>query len=166
MIDAPRRLRPAWAAALLLVMAACGGAEPPEPPDETGLPRGILTITGGGPAVRVRVEIAETPEAKVRGLMGRRSLAPDAGMVFLEEEPIASGFWMKDTLIPLSVAFWDNEGRIFRIFDMEPCPEEPCPTYSPDGEWVGAVEVNQGFFDQRGVEVGDRVDLERLPAEP
>jgi uncharacterized membrane protein (UPF0127 family) len=68
---------------------------------------------------------------------------------------------MKDTLIPLSIAFWDREGRIFRILDMEPCREETCRLYEPGGLWWGAVEVNQGFFEDRGVEVGDRVRLEK-----
>jgi uncharacterized membrane protein (UPF0127 family) len=44
---------------------------------------------------------------------------------------------------------------------MEPCTEDPCPSYSPDGEWIGAVEVNRGFFGENGVEVGDRVELIR-----
>jgi uncharacterized membrane protein (UPF0127 family) len=160
MIDVPHRLRPASILVLGLVLAACASQEA-RPPEASGLPRGVLTITGEGPEVQIQVEIAETPEAKSRGLMGRPSLASDAGMVFLEEEPVTSGFWMKDTLIPLSVAFWDRDGRIFRILDMEPCREEPCPTYDPQGEWVGAVEVNQGFFDRNGIEIGDRVDLER-----
>jgi uncharacterized membrane protein (UPF0127 family) len=159
MIDATRWVRPASAIAVALLLAGCARTQQPEPP---GPPRGVLTISGDGPEVRVSVEIAETVEAKQRGLMGRRSLAPDAGMVFLEQEPAVSGFWMKDTLIPLSIAFWDEEGRIFRVIDMEPCLEEPCRTYDPRGAWVGAVEVNQGFFEEHGVEVGDRVKLERL----
>ena len=158
MIDAPRRVRPAWAVIVALLLSSCAGTQPAEPP---GPPRGVLTISGNGPTVRVRVEIAETVEAKQRGLMGRRSLAPDAGMVFLEEEPAVSGFWMKDTLIPLSIAFWDEEGRIFRILDMEPCLEDSCRTYQPRGPWVGALEVNQGFFEDHDVEVGDRVAITR-----
>jgi uncharacterized protein len=159
MIDAPRWVRPA--AALLLggwLLASCVQTEQPEQPPRS---QGALTISGDGPDVRVQVEIAETAEAKARGLMGRKSLPENSGMVFLEDEPAVSGFWMKDTLIPLSIAFWDEEGRIFRILDMEPCLEESCPTYEPGGAWVGAVEVNQGFFEEHGVEVGDRVELER-----
>jgi uncharacterized protein len=158
MIDVPRWVRPASLLLLAVALAGCARTQQPEPP---GPPRGILTISGDGPQVRVIVEIAETPEAKARGLMGRTSLAESAGMVFLEDEPAVSGFWMKDTLIPLSIAFWDEDGRIFRILDMEPCLEDSCPTYDPRGAWVGAVEVNQGFFEEHGVEVGDRVDLER-----
>lgn len=165
-MDTPRRIRPAFILVVGVLVSSCGTDSTESPPSTEsggrgGLPRGTLTITGEGPEVQVQVEIAETLEAKVRGLMGRTSLAQGAGMVFLESEPTTTGFWMKDTLIPLSVAFWDEERRIFRILDMEPCPEEPCPTYEPKGAWVGALEVNQGFFDSQGVEVGDRVELRR-----
>jgi uncharacterized membrane protein (UPF0127 family) len=107
------------------------------------------------------VEIAETRRARATGLMGRESLPGDAGMVFLERTPVRQSFWMKDTLIPLSVAFWDKRGEIIAILDMEPCRADPCPTYDPGVAWLGAVEVNQGFFSQRGVEVGDEVTLRR-----
>jgi uncharacterized membrane protein (UPF0127 family) len=68
---------------------------------------------------------------------------------------------MKNTLIPLSIAFWGRNDRIFRILDMDPCRAEPCTLYDPQGLWVGALEVNQGFFQDHGVEVGDAVRLER-----
>ena len=68
---------------------------------------------------------------------------------------------MKNTLIPLSIAFWDRNGVIAAIMDMQPCRAEPCPRYRPGIMYVGAVEVNQGFFEDHGVEVGDRVELER-----
>ncbi|HEX2030143.1 MAG TPA: DUF192 domain-containing protein [Actinomycetota bacterium] len=153
-----------------LVLAGCG-EQAPAPADGPGagdgatsqrdLPVGTLVIrTDDGP-VRIEVEIAETPEQKARGLMGRRSLPEDAGMVFLEEQPVSTSFWMKDTLIPLSIAFWGPDGEIRRILDMEPCREEPCPLYDPETSWVGAVEVNQGFFREHGVEEGDTVELRR-----
>lgn len=142
---------------MLLVLSPCGGeAEPLR-----GLPRGTLVIEADRGPVELRVEIAETPQAKAKGLMGRPELAAGAGMVFLESRPVATGFWMKDTLIPLSIAFWGPDGRIGAILDMEPCPAEPCRTYDPGVAWTGAVEVNQGFFDRHGVAVGDRIRLER-----
>ena len=85
---------------------------------------------------------------------------PDAGMVFLWEGPVETTFWMKDTLIPLSIAFWNERGRIIEILDMAPCRQDDCPSYGPDEPFVGALEVNRGFFDDHGVEVGDRVFLE------
>jgi uncharacterized membrane protein (UPF0127 family) len=66
---------------------------------------------------------------------------------------------MKDTLIPLSIAFWNEQDRIVAILDMEPCEADPCPSYDPEVEFEGALEVNQGFFEEHGVEVGDTVEL-------
>ena len=139
------------------ILAACGGSAAPV----AGLPTGVLAIDTGGGEVRVDVSIAETDEARTRGLMGVEDLADGAGMVFLEPQPIQSGFWMKDTLIPLSIAFWDQAGEILAILDMEPCTKDPCEIYTPGVTWIGAVEVNQGFFAEQGVEVGDRVTLDR-----
>ena len=68
---------------------------------------------------------------------------------------------MKDTLIPLSVAFFDEDGRILEILDMEPCPPEtdPCPVFEPGVSYLGALEVNQGAFEEAGVEVGDMIEI-------
>ncbi|HEV3486335.1 MAG TPA: DUF192 domain-containing protein [Vicinamibacterales bacterium] len=110
-------------------------------------------------AVLVDAEIADTPEEHAVGLMNRRSLDEDAGMAFVFFEDTSSSFWMKDTLIPLSIAFFDERGRIVRILDMEPCEEEPCPFYDPGVSYRGALEVNQGAFDEWGVEEGDQVRI-------
>ena len=72
------------------------------------------------------------------------------------------GFWMKNTLIPLSIAFYNATGTIVDILDMEPCPEEQsaqnnCPTYTPDAPYWGALEVNKGSFDRWGFDEGDQI---------
>ena len=118
-----------------------------------------LEISGGGATVSLEVEVADTPEERAIGLMNREQLAPFDGMVFTWGDPVRTSFWMKDTLIPLSIAFWDEEGRILSILDMAPCPADPCPTYDPGVEFVGALEVQRGLFVARGVEVGDHVEL-------
>jgi uncharacterized membrane protein (UPF0127 family) len=118
----------------------------------------VQIATADGP-VTVDVEVADDDEERARGLMERTSLADDAGMAFLWEQPVETSFWMKNTLIPLSIAFWDRRGRIIHIEDMEPCREDSCPRYRPDQPFVGALEVNQGFFEEHGAEVGDRVML-------
>jgi uncharacterized membrane protein (UPF0127 family) len=162
MIDALPMNRPATALLMTLFLGACGG---PAPPVE-GLPTGTLFITVAENSVAesnfaLEVSIAETPEAQTRGLMGVEELDEDAGMVFLHEEPTEGSFWMKDTLIPLSIAFWDRAGEILAILDMEPCREDPCRVYDPGVTWIGAVEVNQGYFDHR-IEVGETtIRLER-----
>jgi uncharacterized membrane protein (UPF0127 family) len=82
-------------------------------------------------------------------------------MIFVYFEPTTSGFWMKETLVPLSVAFIDDDQTITEIIDMEPCVEDPCPTYTPKTEYTAALEVNQGAFEDWGIGVGDTVTLLR-----
>lgn len=140
---------------LALSLASCGGE--PEPPPTPGTP--VLSIGVDGGTATLGVEIADEPAERALGLMGRTSLPEDHGMVFLFERETSSGFWMKDTLIPLSIAFWDGDGRIVAILDMTPCEADPCPTYRPGVPYVGAVEVNRGWFERNGVGIGDRVEL-------
>ncbi len=146
---------------------SCGSDRTTRPPEATSssaatpLPTATLRLVSANGPVRLRVEIADTPAARSAGLMGRRHLAPNAGMAFLFDRPTENRFWMKNTLIPLSIAFWDEAGRIVSIVDMAPCREDPCPLYSAGTSYIGAVEVNRGFFKAHGVKVGDRVDLQR-----
>ena len=109
----------------------------------------------------VHVEVADSQAERERGLMGRRELPDDAGMVFVFPTDSTSAFWMKDTLIPLSIAFYDESGRIVRILDMEPCRRDPCPLYDPGASYRGALEVNRGAFERWGVREGDVLRLER-----
>jgi uncharacterized membrane protein (UPF0127 family) len=120
---------------------------------------GTLTIRTRSSEVSLSVEIARTPEARAVGLMHRKALSADSGMVFLFDHPTEGGFWMKDTLIPLSIAFWEAAGDIVAILDMEPCRAGPCPLHSPGAPYVGAVEVNRGWFALHGIEVGDPVQI-------
>jgi uncharacterized protein len=136
-----------------LALASCGRNG-----DDGGSRVVIATSTGD---VAVQVEVADDEDERARGLMGRTELEEDAGMVFLFPEDSRGPFWMKDTLIPLSIAFYDSDGRIVRILDMEPCREDPCPLYDPEAAYRGALEVNQGAFDGWNVREGDRVRLER-----
>jgi uncharacterized protein len=124
---------------------------------------GLVIHTSRGP-VDLHVEVADTQPERARGLMGRSSLGADDGMAFLWTSPVEETFWMKDTTIPLSIAFWDSRDRIVRILDMAPCRHDSCPTYDAGVSYVGAVEVNRGFFDAHGVRVGDRVTLVRAAA--
>jgi uncharacterized membrane protein (UPF0127 family) len=91
--------------------------------------------------------------------MDRESLPADAGMAFVWDRPVDVDFWMKDTLIPLQIAFWDESGRVVGLFEMEPCTADPCATYGPDDRVVGAAEANAGWFTEHGVRVGDTVEL-------
>lgn len=143
--------------AALLLLTACSSGGPDRAPDSDATTR--LEIQTDGRVVVVDVEVADDDEERSIGLMNRERLDPDAGMVFLWEEPLHTTFWMEDTLIPLSIAFWNDRGMIVAILDMEPCGAAPCPSYDPGVEFEGALEVNQGFFEEHDVEVGDRVEL-------
>ena len=136
---------------LLILAAAC--AAPAAGPT-------LLIDTASGIA-RVRVEIADTPDGRERGLMGRTALAEDAGMLFEWTDDTSSAFWMKDTLIPLSIAFVSADGRVLALLDMEPCRADPCPVYDPHVVYRMALEAKQGAFARWGVHVGDRARLVR-----
>lgn len=95
------------------------------------------------------------------GLMGVERLDPASGMVFIMDGEGRGAFWMKSTLIPLDIAFWDRQRRIVDFFGMEPCRENPCPIYSPENDYVAAVEMNRGLLARTGVRKGDTVVLNR-----
>jgi hypothetical protein len=139
-------------AVLAAVLAAAASAR-------TGFDRGTATLSSSSGAKRavLQVEIARTGAERERGLMGRRSLAAKAGMVFLYSQPHRGAFWMKDTLIPLDIAFYDGRGRILRILTMQPCRRDPCPVYDPNVAFRGALEVKAGSFRRWGVRAGDRI---------
>jgi uncharacterized membrane protein (UPF0127 family) len=106
------------------------------------------------------VEVADSDEERAHGLMHRESLPEDAGMIFVFAEEHSGGFWMKDTLIPLSIAFADGDGRVLRILDMEPCEADPCRIYDPGVSYRSALEVNRGAFSEWGVEEGNSLRLD------
>ncbi len=120
---------------------------------------GTVRIASGDGSVEVEVEVADDTDEMTRGLMGRTALAEDAGMLFVYPNERELSFWMRDTLIPLSIAFMDAEGRIVDIQDMKAMDDEP-PHYTSAEPARYALEVNEGFFAERGVEVGD---MARLP---
>jgi uncharacterized membrane protein (UPF0127 family) len=124
-------------------------------------PHGTATITTPHGRVAVSVEIAQTAPAWERGLMYRRRLAAHSGMIFVFPSASSGGFWMKHTLIPLSIAFYNSAGRILRILDMTPCRSDPCEMYDPGIAYRGALEVNRGEFRRWGVRAGDRITLRR-----
>jgi uncharacterized protein len=144
-------------AVALGVLASCSRSSP----SPVALPRALLSIQSPAGQVEVQVELATTDSARQTGLMGRSRLAPDSGMAFLYLRPTEQPFWMRDTRIPLSIAFWDGAGRIVAMLDMAPCHTEPCRLYAPGERYVGAVEVNRGFFAAHGVRIGDHVAIRR-----
>ena len=110
----------------------------------------------------IRAEVANTPETRRKGLMFRTRLAPSSGMIFVFPDEHRISMWMKNTRIPLSVAFIDSNGRILNIEAMQPESEQ---THSSKGPARFALEMNQGWFRERGIGSGDQVTgYEQLPA--
>ncbi len=145
------RLALAVAAVVAAVVAAAAFAA-------SDVDRGTATITtAAGTKVVLQVEIARTRAERQRGLMYRRSLAPKAGMVFAYPADTRGGFWMKNTLIPLDIAYYDRRGRIVRTLTMTPCRRDPCRVYDPGVAYRAALEVNAGSFRRWKVRVGDRI---------
>lgn len=99
----------------------------------------------------LNIELVESPEERAQGLMNRESLEADDGMLFDFGREVDTAFWMKDTTIPLSIAFIDSDGKVIGIQDMTPLDESPV---RPPGEYRYAVEANQGWFRSHGIEPG------------
>ncbi len=139
--------------------AATSAATPAASPSGSGptAPSAQIT-TAAGRQVVVRLEVADTPETRATGLSRRPSLPEDAGMLFVFPADGQAAFWMKDTLIPLSIAFISAEGRILEIRDMERLSED---LHRPAQPYRYALEVNQGFFKRNGVSAGDRVEFQQ-----
>jgi uncharacterized membrane protein (UPF0127 family) len=117
------------------------------------------TVSFDGMDVVLYVDVANTPQEQEKGLMGVEKLPADEGMAFVFDGLTDSTFWMKDTPVPLSIAFVDGNGRVIGMRDMQPCEADPCPTYGIDEPYAVAIEANLGWFDQAGVEVGDHAEL-------
>jgi len=125
---------------------------------QTGLVQKPLTIHSASGVHRFTVEVAATPEQQERGMMFRRSLAPDRGMIFPYDPPQLVGFWMRNTLIPLDMVFIRADGRIARVATAKPLDE----TVVTGGEPVVAVlEIAGGRAAELGIVAGDRVDWRR-----
>jgi len=140
-------------AGLIVWVASAIAQQPPLP--AVALSAGIHVI---------QAEVAGTPATRSLGLMRRKSMAQGAGMLFLFDESAAHCMWMKNTLIPLSVAFIDERGQIVNIADMQPLNETSHCASRPARF---ALEMNQGWFKKRGIAPGMPIQgLERFFATP
>jgi len=101
---------------------------------------------------RVWLELAVTAEQQSRGLMFRPSLPEDQGMLFKFNQRTNGAFWMRNTLIPLSIAYIEDDGTVLDIQDMQPQSDDP---HYPARPYWYALEVNQGWFDRNGVAPGN-----------
>ena len=111
------------------------------------LPTTVLTVGDH----KVTAEVVVTPEQRAVGLMHRFSLKPDHGMLFVFERSEPLSFWMKNTFIPLSIAFIGADGRIVNIEDMKPQTED---THWSKGPALYALEMRKGWFAEKGIGPG------------
>ncbi|MGB9357954.1 MAG: DUF192 domain-containing protein [Acidimicrobiia bacterium] len=127
---------------LLLLVAALLAAScvSDEPVGLEGFDTATITIDER----ELTVAVAETPDQRSQGLMGVTDLGGLDGMLFVFQAESNGGFWMKDTLIPLDIAFFDSDGGLVNLLTMEPCTADPCPSYRPGGSYRSAVEAPAG----------------------
>ncbi len=133
---------------IALVLAA--GVIAPGAAAADALPTVPLSINGH----KITAEVATTPERRATGLMHRFSLKPDHGMVFVFERTEPVMFWMKNTFIPLTIAFIASDGRIIHMEDMAPQDESG---HWSKGPALYALEMRKGWFAERGIRPGDVV---------
>ncbi|MEM6431907.1 MAG: DUF192 domain-containing protein [Deinococcota bacterium] len=129
-------------------------------------PVGSGQITTDEGDYELLLEVASTSAERQRGLMFRTSMPEDSGMIFVFEGDRTGGFWMYNTFLPLSIAYIDAGGIIVTLRDMQPCAgrtqtecSQEAAAYLPTAPYRYALEVNQGYFATRGIEVGDRVSF-------
>jgi uncharacterized membrane protein (UPF0127 family) len=142
--------RAAVFAVALALCVACSSAPAVAPPGGVVLKFGKRALAA---------EVAATGAVREQGLMNRRHLGGDAGMLFLfPRDQRAGGFWMRNTLIPLSIAFMRRDGdasfRVLAVVDMQPCRALPCPIYGVSASYDAALETNLGWFARDGVGPG------------
>ncbi|MDD2763749.1 MAG: DUF192 domain-containing protein [Opitutaceae bacterium] len=117
-----------------------------------------FAIAVGGKTVHLQLAI-QAAEME-RGLMERRELAPDQGMLFVYREPTAMSFWMRNTPLSLDIGFFSPEGELKEVYAMQPFDE--MPIRSRDSRLQFALEMNQGWFRKHGIKPGARFDLAAL----
>lgn len=132
------------------------GAPGTATPAAVSLPTTTVTVEEDPPGVTLNVEIASTEAQRDRGLMFRESLSDSSGMLFLFPAPTTLGFWMKDTYIPLDIAFLDDLGRVMQVVHGKPLDTTPLV---PSAPYTSVLEVAGGWFERMGLGVGATVHI-------
>ena len=149
---APGKMTPPTALNAKTVIALPAGVDPIKFEGAEVMFKGKVTRT-------VTLELARDDQQQARGLMYRPSLERNSGMLFLDNQMGTGAFWMKNTLIPLDIAFFDATGKINDILQMPPCTKDPCPVYQPKFPYIGSIEMNVGWFKKVGIVVGNVVSF-------
>ena len=153
---------PAWPRFLLLLLLPLAAA-PATAAQLATFPTAPLTIVGASGEHKFTVEVATTPQQTEQGLMFRRSLAPDAGMLFDFPEPTMAMMWMKNTLIPLDMLFVDAGGHIVNIHQR--AVPGALDTIAAAAPVRAVIELNGGTASHLGIHPGDHVLFPIFPAE-
>jgi uncharacterized membrane protein (UPF0127 family) len=154
-------------AAAMLALAGC--ARGSESDAKAGAPvvakgadvkdaKAFFPLTVGGRELRVQVVV--TLAEMQRGLMGRKDLGPDDGMVFVYPAPQRMNFWMKNTPTPLDIGFFTPDGKLGEVYPLYPYDETTVSSAGSD--YTLALEVNQGWFAKHGLKPGAKLDLAQL----
>lgn len=143
------------AAALMLTASATAWAQ--------DVPQRLPSIPLNAGMYNIKAEVAQTEEQRQIGLMHRKDMPVTDGMLFVFEQKAQRCFWMKNTLLPLSIAFLADDGTVVNIADMQPqkldshCSEQPVRY---------ALEMNQGWFAKRGIKPGSKISGAPFNAPP
>ena len=164
------RLRQATLVAMAAAVVGCG--EKPEPATDEhvmAFDTATVRLASQHDTMRLALELARDSAQKVMGLMERRQLGENAGMLFLYDSTQGkdAAFWMYRTRIPLDIAFLDSTGVVRAIVGMVPCTAtliEGCPSYPPNVPYRFALEMNAGFFAGHRIVAGDRLIVGDVPA--
>lgn len=155
---------------------------PPSPPSvvttttPTSVPAGAVvpqgfeqvaaTVTAAdGTVCELCLWLAESGDERELGLMYVTDLGGPDGMVFRYDSPTTAAFWMKNTVMPLSIAFYDQGGAYLGAFDMAPCAADPCPTYPTPANFTDAIEVPQGMLEELSMTPGSVLAVTALPCQ-
>lgn len=155
------RLAPLFSLALvsLGLLAACGGKDSAQDaPPKTFADRFAIKVGD----VTVQAQVAALPDELQRGLMFRQSMGRDEGMLFVFTSAQRMGFWMRNTTLPLDIGYFDSNGELKEIYPMYPLDERAVASRSRDIQFC--LEMNQGWFKDRGVKPGAKLDLKAVAA--
>ncbi len=145
-----------WRRASLLALGVVFGAMA-APVAAQQVPQSLPTIRIGAGMYNIRAEVAARPDQRQIGLMNRRQMGTNDGMLFIFERADMHCFWMRNTFIPLSIAFLADDGSIVNIVDMKPQDET---SHCPAKAVRFALEMNVGWFDRRGLKAGSKLQGE------
>jgi uncharacterized protein len=135
----------------MIAFSVCGEDRP-----ATVLPTRTLTMEGASKTERLVVELATTGAQQQQGLMFRQLMPEDAGMLFLFGRETRGGFWMKDTYIPLDIAYLARDGTVQQIFHAKPLD---TTILAPAQPYWHVIELNAGWFERHGMGVGSRLEI-------